>query len=324
MPVSALRCEHGLARLFERELRMRLYYHDHFRDDTVIEREWIVRQGDPPQRMGLEPRTAERLGAGAWGFDPVILEPADLGKLRFPEISHDEAETERQLEIAGSSSATSSRSAQGHRPPLLPPDERVHLAARPRAGHARHVRDPGDAPPGDALLHRGAPADRRAVPRAGPPLAEQRRRPTTAPAGSATPTSCPSADCDPGSCVPATCGPRPRPRRWPWSRREMHEEFILQLREAPARALRPHRLRLLRGSDAESSTTCSRCPTSPHLDLALRRRGAVRREAGEPCHLLLEAAAGAPGRRASTPTGSATTSDAPLEVARAQRLRRSR
>ena len=32
MPFEILRCEHGLARLFELDLRQRIYYHEHFGD----------------------------------------------------------------------------------------------------------------------------------------------------------------------------------------------------------------------------------------------------------------------------------------------------
>jgi len=100
IPFSSLRCEDGSARLFELELRQRLYYHDHFCDDTVIEREWIANKAIRSSGWGLEPRQkhsgAER---GAWTFDPVILSASDLDKLRFPKLEHDELETERRTEI---------------------------------------------------------------------------------------------------------------------------------------------------------------------------------------------------------------------------------
>jgi hypothetical protein len=102
LPFGDLRCEHGMARLFELHLRNRIYYHEHFSDDTVIEREWIVNKEIRSSGWGLEPRRRESdTSRGAWGFDPVILEPADLEKLRVPEITHEEAETQRRLEIAG-------------------------------------------------------------------------------------------------------------------------------------------------------------------------------------------------------------------------------
>jgi len=41
IPQSALRCEDGRARRYEWQLCNRIYYHEHFQDDTVIEGEWI-------------------------------------------------------------------------------------------------------------------------------------------------------------------------------------------------------------------------------------------------------------------------------------------
>jgi hypothetical protein len=101
LPPRDLRCEGDLARAIEGYLRDRLYYHEHFCDDTVIEREWIVPKAIRSSGWGLEERRRHsETERGAWGFDPVILEPADLGKLRFPEITHDEAATRRRLELA--------------------------------------------------------------------------------------------------------------------------------------------------------------------------------------------------------------------------------
>ena len=101
MPFETLRCEHGLARLYELDLRQRIYYHEHFPDDTVIEREWIVSKAIRSSGWGLETRRRHSdIERGAFAFDPVIMEPGDLKKLRFPEIEHDEAETQKQLEMA--------------------------------------------------------------------------------------------------------------------------------------------------------------------------------------------------------------------------------
>jgi hypothetical protein len=101
LPFESICCEHPMARFFEMHFRNRIYYHEHFCDDTVIEREWIVNKAIGSSGWGLEPRLRHSGAArGAWGFDPVIHEPADLEKLRFPEIAHHEAETQRHLEIA--------------------------------------------------------------------------------------------------------------------------------------------------------------------------------------------------------------------------------
>jgi hypothetical protein len=102
VPFASLRCEDGVARLFELELRQRIYYHDHFRDDTVIEPEWIVNKAMRSSGWGLEPRRQHSdTERGAWTFDPVILTASDIAKLRFPKIDHDEAETQRRMEVAG-------------------------------------------------------------------------------------------------------------------------------------------------------------------------------------------------------------------------------
>lgn len=101
LPTDALTCEGEDARRIEWALRSRLYYHDHFADDTVIEGEWIVEKAIYNSGWGLESRHIYSSEArGAWAFDPVIAEPSDLKKLRWPDVSHDEAETQRRLEEA--------------------------------------------------------------------------------------------------------------------------------------------------------------------------------------------------------------------------------
>ncbi|HUV38719.1 MAG TPA: hypothetical protein VMY39_03855, partial [Planctomycetota bacterium] len=42
LPDTSLTCGDKRAREIERTLRVRLYTHEHFRDDTVIERTWVV------------------------------------------------------------------------------------------------------------------------------------------------------------------------------------------------------------------------------------------------------------------------------------------
>jgi hypothetical protein len=77
---------------------MRSYGHEHFADDTVVERRWLVAKRITSTGWGLETRhIASPERRGAWHFDPVIKEPADLKKLRFPEIGYDEPATLREL-----------------------------------------------------------------------------------------------------------------------------------------------------------------------------------------------------------------------------------
>ena len=91
-------CEDEEARRIEWTLRSRTYYHEHFQDDTVIEREWIINKVIHDSGWGLEPqRIPSPDRRGAWLFDPVIHEPADLKQLRFPEIAYDEAATQQRL-----------------------------------------------------------------------------------------------------------------------------------------------------------------------------------------------------------------------------------
>jgi len=101
LPQSALECEDERARRMEWALRSRLYYHEHLHDDTVVEGEWVVRKVVRNSGWGLEPRRIPATEArGAWKFDPVIRQPSDLGKLRFPEVEYDGEATERNFQEA--------------------------------------------------------------------------------------------------------------------------------------------------------------------------------------------------------------------------------
>jgi len=99
LPDGALSCREKGARGVERALRQHLYTHEHFRDDTVIEGQWLVGKAVRDTGCGLEPKRIESGSAtGAWHFDPVIKEPADLRKLHFPEVTPDAAESQRRLQ----------------------------------------------------------------------------------------------------------------------------------------------------------------------------------------------------------------------------------
>jgi hypothetical protein len=101
LPDSAIRCEDPDARRMESELRRRIYSHENFHDDTVIEDLWVVPTAIRDSGWGLSPRQHERTAErGSWGFDPVVLEPADLEKLHAPTITVDEEATQRVLEQA--------------------------------------------------------------------------------------------------------------------------------------------------------------------------------------------------------------------------------
>jgi hypothetical protein len=92
-------CEAKRAREIERQLRIRIYYHEHFQDDTVIEKNWVVNKVIRSTGWGLEPRRIPSTEArGSWLFDPVIRDLADMKKLHFPEITYDEAATQAALD----------------------------------------------------------------------------------------------------------------------------------------------------------------------------------------------------------------------------------
>lgn len=101
LTAADLKCEGNEARGIEWALRSRIYYHDHFRDDTVIENEWIVHKVIHTSGFGIQSKHIPSSEArGAWKYDPVIHTAADLKELKFPEINYDEKATEKQLEQA--------------------------------------------------------------------------------------------------------------------------------------------------------------------------------------------------------------------------------
>lgn len=90
LPVSVFQCEDEALRGMEFELRHRIYTYERFKSDNIIEKEWIVNKVIHNSGWGVEAHHhASTTSRGAWAFDPVIKEPADLQKLKFPEISVD-------------------------------------------------------------------------------------------------------------------------------------------------------------------------------------------------------------------------------------------
>ena len=98
LPDSVLKCRSADARGIEWQLRMRIHIFEHFKDDNVIGKDWLVGKQIHHSSWGLEPRRiASPTARGAWHFDPVIKEAADLKKLTFPEARYDEASTMQNL-----------------------------------------------------------------------------------------------------------------------------------------------------------------------------------------------------------------------------------
>lgn len=98
LPHTALACEDERARFFEWVLMSRIVQYEQLRDDTVIEKTWVVHKAIRNSGWGLEARhVPSPEPGGAWLFDPVIHEPADLAKLRHPRIEYDEPATQAAL-----------------------------------------------------------------------------------------------------------------------------------------------------------------------------------------------------------------------------------
>jgi len=91
IPGSSLRCADDRARFIELTLRQRIHGFEHFHDDAVVEKHWIVSKAVGISGWGLErQRIPSSVTRGAHHIDPVIKNPADLKKLRHPIVSYEE------------------------------------------------------------------------------------------------------------------------------------------------------------------------------------------------------------------------------------------
>lgn len=101
LPDAALTCEGAAARSWEWTLRSRLYTAAHFADDTVIENTWTVPKRITVSGWGMKPRHIESTSpTGAWKFDPVLNDQADLDKMTFPQVAYDPQGSALDLEQA--------------------------------------------------------------------------------------------------------------------------------------------------------------------------------------------------------------------------------
>jgi hypothetical protein len=101
LPWDSLKSQDPLARSWEYGLRMRLYIHEHFSDDEVIDDRFYVGYVYTDSGWGEFPSyTRPEVYKGAYKWDPPIKEYEDLSKLHFPEIRIDMEETNRRLELA--------------------------------------------------------------------------------------------------------------------------------------------------------------------------------------------------------------------------------
>jgi hypothetical protein len=98
LPETALRCQDKQARKAEWQLRSRLYQHEHFDCDNVVQDLWPVGRAVRDTGWGLEPKRIDAPSTlGAWHIDPVLHGAADLKLLRHPEVSVDDAASQTAL-----------------------------------------------------------------------------------------------------------------------------------------------------------------------------------------------------------------------------------
>ena len=101
LPDAMLKCAADEARQIEWALRARLYTFRHFQDDSVIEAEWVVDSQVSDTGWGLTPlRLPSSNTRGAYRIEPVLREPSDLKKLRFPDLVYDQHAHQERLEQA--------------------------------------------------------------------------------------------------------------------------------------------------------------------------------------------------------------------------------
>jgi hypothetical protein len=102
LPESQMQGEVDDTRIIERNLRQRIYTFQHFRDDSVIEAEWVVDAPVTQTSWGLDPvRQPSSEERGAYRITPVLNEHSDVKKLRYPDLIYDpEAHAHRLEEMS--------------------------------------------------------------------------------------------------------------------------------------------------------------------------------------------------------------------------------
>ncbi len=98
IPEESLRCEGSAARDIERGLRRRIYPHEHFGDDQVVDAEYRVPFAVSSTGWGLRPKvTHPRAARGAYIWDAPIQRAQDIERIRTPTATHDPEESARRL-----------------------------------------------------------------------------------------------------------------------------------------------------------------------------------------------------------------------------------
>jgi len=102
LPREGMTCEPGIAQDYEYDLRVRLYYREHLRDDNVIEAEIYTPVIVHNTGWGVdEAQTRPDDSLGAFHIEPVLNTEADVDRLQIPQVTVDWAATrERQALLA--------------------------------------------------------------------------------------------------------------------------------------------------------------------------------------------------------------------------------
>ncbi len=99
IPPASLESEAERAREIELALRKRIYAHEHFADDQVVDTNWDVSYAVSRTGWGIGPairHSEEDRGSYAW--DAPIETRDDIEQIRTPTAEHDPEESERRLE----------------------------------------------------------------------------------------------------------------------------------------------------------------------------------------------------------------------------------
>ncbi|MDP6039522.1 MAG: hypothetical protein QGG64_13310, partial [Candidatus Latescibacteria bacterium] len=101
LPGDQLVCEDAFLRNIERQLKVKIYTHENFDTDYVVEKTLNVSKHIGNTGWGLEIRHNESDDpTGAWGFMPTMKAYDDAKKLVHPELTVNEERAKNQLDLA--------------------------------------------------------------------------------------------------------------------------------------------------------------------------------------------------------------------------------
>lgn len=98
IPEETLACEGDYAREIELALRKRIYAHEHFGDDQVVDAQWSVPHALKQTGWGVGRKVRRpELRTGAHAYDTAIESMEDIERLQTPTAEHDPEESERRI-----------------------------------------------------------------------------------------------------------------------------------------------------------------------------------------------------------------------------------